>query len=151
MKIAMASDHAGFQVKQMLKEFVLGLGHEVCDFGADSESPVDYPDTGKEAAIRVARGEFDRGIVVCGTGIGMSIVANKIPGIRAALCNDVVSARLTREHNDSNMLAIGARIIGSEIAKEVVRTWLSTEFAGGRHARRVEKITALDREFRKPL
>ncbi|MGE5484611.1 MAG: ribose 5-phosphate isomerase B [Ignavibacteriales bacterium] len=151
MKIAIASDHAGFQMKKILKDLVVSLGHEVCDFGADSEEPVDYPDTGREAALHVARGDFDRGIVVCGTGVGMSIVANKIPGIRAALCNDVVCARLTREHNDSNVLALGARIIGSEVAREVVRTWLSTDFAGGRHARRVEKISALDREFRRPL
>lgn len=151
MKIAMASDHAGFQMKRMLKEFLASLGHEVRDFGADSEDPVDYPDTGREAALSVAAGDSDVGILICGTGIGMSIVANKVPGIRAALCNDVVCARLTREHNDSNVLALGARVIGNETARELVGTWLSTDFVGGRHTRRVEKISAMDREFRKAL
>ncbi|MCR4397668.1 MAG: ribose 5-phosphate isomerase B [Firmicutes bacterium] len=147
MKIAIASDHAGYQMKEFLKPFIRDLGHEVHDFGAHSEDPVDYPDTGREVAVRVASGEFDRGIVVCATGIGMSIVANKIPGIRAALCTDVVCARLTREHNDTNVLAIGARVTGSEIAKEIVKTWLAAEFAGGRHARRVQKIADIEREY----
>ncbi|MEW6106294.1 MAG: ribose 5-phosphate isomerase B [Bacillota bacterium] len=140
MKVAIGSDHAGFEMKESLKEYVKSLGHEVEDFGAQSCDPVDYPDIGYRVAKDVASGRFERGVLICGTGIGMSIVANKVPGVRAALAGDVESARLAREHNDANVLTLGARIIRLELAREIVRIFLETGFAGGRHARRVEKI-----------
>jgi len=141
VRVAIGSDHAGFEMKESLKEYVKSLGHEVEDFGAPSADPVDYPDIGYRAAKEVASGRFARGVLICGTGIGMSIVANKVPGVRAALAGDVESARLAREHNNANVLALGARIIGLDLAREIVRIFLETEFAGGRHARRVDKIT----------
>lgn len=140
MKVAIGSDHAGFEMKESLKEYVKSLGHEVEDFGAQSCDPVDYPDIGYRVAKDVASGRFERGVLICGTGIGMSIVANKVPGVRAALVGDVESARLAREHNDANVLTLGARIIRLELARDIVRIFLETGFAGGRHARRVEKI-----------
>ncbi len=140
MKVAIGSDHAGFEMKESLKEYVKSLGHEVEDFGAQSCDPVDYPDIGYRVAKDVASGRFERGVLICGTGIGMSIVANKVPGVRAALAGDVESARLAREHNDANVLTLGARIIRLELARDIVRIFLETGFAGGRHARRVEKI-----------
>ena len=126
MKIAIASDHGGYAFR---------------DFGCYSTDSMDYPDIAFPAAEAVASGEFDRGILICGTGIGVSICANKVRGIRCALCGDVLSAELTRQHNDSNMLAMGGRIIGIETAKAIVKTWLCTEFAGGRHERRIGKIS----------
>lgn len=140
MRVAIGSDHAGFEMKESLKEYVKSLGHEVEDFGAPSSDPVDYPDIGYRVAKDVASGRFDRGVLICGTGIGMSIVANKVPGVRAALVGDVATARLAREHNDANVLTLGARIIRLESAREIVRVFLETGFAGGRHARRLEKI-----------
>lgn len=140
MRVAIGSDHAGFEMKESLKEYVKSLGHEVEDFGAPSSDPVDYPDIGYRVARDVASGRFDRGVLICGTGIGMSIVANKVPGVRAALVGDVETARLAREHNDANVLTLGARLIRLELAREIVRIFLDTGFAGGRHARRVEKI-----------
>ncbi|MDI7248012.1 MAG: ribose 5-phosphate isomerase B [Bacillota bacterium] len=140
MRVAIGSDHAGFEMKESLKEYVKSLGHEIEDFGAPSCDPVDYPDIGYRVAKDVASGRFERGVLICGTGIGMSIVANKVPGVRAALAGDVESARLAREHNDANVLALGARIIRLELARDIVRIFLETGFAGGRHARRVEKI-----------
>ena len=129
MKIAIASDHGGYALKNELLPYITELGHEFRDFGCYS------------TAEAVASGEFDRGILICGTGIGVSICANKVRGIRCALCGDVLSAELTRQHNDSNMLAMGGRIIGIETAKAIVKTWLCTEFAGGRHERRIGKIS----------
>jgi len=140
VRIAIGSDHAGFEMKQDLKEYIRSLGMEVEDFGAPSAEPVDYPDIGYQVAKEVAAGRFDRGILICGTGIGMSIVANKVPGVRAALAGDVESARLSREHNNANVLALGARICGKELVREITKAFLTTEFAGGRHARRVDKI-----------
>lgn len=140
MKIVIASDHGGFELKQHIMAYLDKLGYEYTDFGCYSTESMDYPDIAFPAAQAVASGEFDRGILICGTGIGVSICANKVHGIRCALCGDVLSAELTRQHNDSNMLAMGGRIIGVETAKAIVRTWLSTEFLGGRHLRRVEKI-----------
>lgn len=140
MKIVIASDHGGFELKQHIMAYLDKLGYEYTDFGCYSTESMDYPDIAFSAAQAVASGEFDRGILICGTGIGVSICANKVRGIRCALCGDVLSAELTRQHNDSNMLAMGGRIIGVETAKAIVRTWLSTEFLGGRHLRRVEKI-----------
>ncbi len=142
MKIAIASDHGGFELKQHIMALLSQLGHEYHDFGCYDTGSMDYPDVAFPAAEAVARGEYERGILICGTGIGVSICANKVKGVRCALCGDVLSAELTRQHNDSNMLAMGGRIIGVETAKAIVRTWLGTEFLGGRHERRVAKIAA---------
>jgi ribose 5-phosphate isomerase B len=140
MKIAIGSDHGGFSLKEEIKTVLDELGHEYADFGCNSEESVDYPDFAVPVSEKVARGEFERGILICGTGIGMSITANKVKGIRCALVHDLFSAQATRAHNDSNVLAMGERIIGPGVAKEIVRIWLTTEFEGGRHQRRVDKI-----------
>ena len=140
MKIAIAADHGGYKLKEEIKPYIESLGHTVTDFGTYSEDSVDYPDYGIPCAQAVAGGQADRGVVICGTGIGISISANKVPGIRCALCTDPLMARLTREHNDANMLAMGGRIIGIELAKDIVRVFLSTEFSGGRHKTRIDKI-----------
>ena len=140
MKIAIASDHGGYDYKQELIPYIESLGHQVLDLGCHGPASVDYPDYGIPCAQAVARGEADRGVVICGTGIGISISANKVPGIRCALCTDPVMARLTREHNDANLLAMGGRIIGIELAKGIVQVFLSTEFSGGRHKTRIDKI-----------
>jgi len=139
--IAIAADHAGFDLKAKLVEVLRSSGYEVLDLGTnDATTSVDYPDFGKAVAEAVAGGKADGGVVVCGTGIGISIAANRHPGIRAALCHDETSARLCREHNDANVLALGARLIGDVVAKDCLHTFLNTEFAGDRHARRVEKL-----------
>lgn len=140
MKLAFGSDHAGFQLKNTLIEYAKELGHEVEDFGSMSGERSDYPDFGYLAGKAVADGRCDRGVVICYTGIGISITANKVPGIRCALCSESYSAFLTRAHNDSNMLAIGAGFTGPALAKEILRVWLSAEFEGGRHKTRVDKI-----------
>ena len=140
MKIAISSDHAGFEYKEKIKALLLGLGHEVKDFGTFSNAPVDYPLFIGPAAEAVACGGFDRGIVLGGSGNGEAIVANKVHGIRCALCWNVETARLAREHNDSNVLSLGQRMIPEELALEIVRVWLATPFAGGRHARRIALI-----------
>ncbi|WP_280770508.1 ribose 5-phosphate isomerase B [Salipaludibacillus daqingensis] len=141
MKIAIGSDHAGYALKGEIVKVIEELGHEVKDVGCDCADSVDYADYGIPAAEMVANGEADRGIVICGTGIGMSISANKVKGIRCALVHDLFTAKATREHNDSNVLAMGERIIGPGIAQEIAKVWLTTEFEGGRHARRIEKIS----------
>lgn len=147
MKIAVACDHGAYEYKEMIKEMLLSQGHEVVDFGTDSTASMDYPDTALPCAKAVACGECERGIVMCGTGIGVSITANKVKGIRCALCSDPLSAKLTREHNDSNMLAFGQRIIGSEMAKEIVNVWLGTPFSNGeRHIQRIRKVMAIEEE-----
>jgi ribose 5-phosphate isomerase B len=146
MQIGLACDHGGFELKEELKTFLKSHGVEPIDMGTFNEDSVDYPDFGVLVAEKVSRGELEKGILICGTGIGMSIVANKFPGIRAALANDLYSARCSREHNDANILIIGGRIVGKELAKEIVKVWLETPFAGGRHKRRLEKIEALERE-----
>ena len=140
MRIAIGSDHAGFLYKQQLIGLLTTLGHEVKDFGTHSEEPVDYPDCIRPVAEAVARGEFERGIVLGGSGNGEQIVANKVRGIRCALCWDVTTARLAREHNDANMISIGQRVVGTEEARDLVRVFLTTGFEGGRHARRIAKI-----------
>jgi len=140
MKIAISSDHAGFEYKEKIKALLVGLGHAVKDFGTFSNAPVDYPLFIRPAAEAVARGECDRGIVLGGSGNGEAIVANKVHGIRCALCWNVETARLAREHNDSNVLSLGQRMIPEELALEIVRVWLATPFAGGRHARRIALI-----------
>jgi len=146
MQIGLACDHGGFELKEELKAFLKLLGVEPIDMGTFNEDSVDYPDFGVLVAEKVSQGELEKGILICGTGIGMSIVANKFPRIRAALVNDLYSSRCSREHNDANILIIGGRIVGKELAKEIVRVWLETPFAGGRHKRRLEKIEALEKE-----
>jgi len=145
MQIGLACDHGGFELKEELKAFLKSLGAEPIDMGTFNEDSVDYPDFGVLVAEKVSRGELERGILICGTGIGMSIVANKFPRIRAALANDLYSSRCSREHNDANILIIGGRIVGKELAKEIVKVWLETPFAGGRHQRRLEKIEVLEK------
>lgn len=142
--LAIACDHGGYALKEALKTHLDSLGLSYRDFGTNSTDSCDYPDYAAPAARAVASGECDRGIVICTTGIGVSIVANKIPGVRCALCADPLSARMTRLHNDTNMLAMGAGIVGQNLAFEIVDTWLNTAFEGGRHQRRVDKITALE-------
>jgi ribose 5-phosphate isomerase B len=146
MLIGLACDHGGFELKEELKAFLKLLGVEPIDMGTFNEDSVDYPDFGVLVAEKVSQGELEKGILICGTGIGMSMVANKFPRIRAALVNDLYSSRCSREHNDANILIIGGRIVGKELAKEIVRVWLETPFAGGRHKRRLEKIEALEKE-----
>jgi ribose 5-phosphate isomerase B len=140
MRIAIGSDHAGVQYKQMLIDLVRELGHEINDFGTDTEESVDYPDYIRPVAEAVARGDYDRGIVLGGSGNGEAIVANKVHGIRCALCWDTTTARLAREHNDANVMSIGQRVVGVEAAKDAVKMFLQTGFDGGRHARRIAKI-----------
>lgn len=138
--IAIASDHAGYDLKTTLAQELAEMGYEVLDLGTDGPQSVDYPDFGAALAKVVGSGEVERGVLICGTGIGISMAANRHPGVRAAVCWDETSARLTREHNDANVLALGARLLGVEVAKDCVRTFLSTDFAGGRHAGRVAKL-----------
>ncbi len=145
MRIAIASDHAGYLLKEQLKGFLKEGGHDVLDLGTDSEEPVDYPDVCAGAARAVAAGDVDRAIVLGGSGEGEQIVANKIHGVRAALCNDLYTARMSRAHNDANVAALGARIVAPELAREILRVWLATPFEGGRHARRVERIGQIER------
>lgn len=140
MKIALASDHAGFRYKKMLNQFLLEQGYEIIDFGTFSDEKVDYPDFIRPAAEAVARAEVDRGIVLGGSGNGEAIVANRLPGVRCALCWNTETARLARKHNDANMLALGERLLSAEDARAIVLTWLTTDFEGGRHARRLKKI-----------
>ena len=144
--MGLACDHGGFELKEELKAFLKTLGIEPVDMGTFNEDSVDYPDFGVRVAKKVSQGELEKGILICGTGIGMSIVANKFPRIRAALANDLYSSRCSREHNDANILIIGGRIVGKELAKEIVKVWLETPFAGGRHKKRLEKIEALEQE-----
>ena len=144
MKIAIGCDHGGYLLKQDILIWLEEHEIDYEDFGCYSTESVDYPIYGEKVARSVASGECDRGIVICTTGIGVSIVANKIPGVRCALCSDPLSAEMTRRHNDTNMLAMGAGIIGQNLALTIVDTWLGTAFEGGRHQRRVDKITALE-------
>ena len=140
MKVIMGSDHGGFNLKNTIVSDLKEKGVEITDFGPESNNSVDYPDFAKPLAEKVAAGEYDKGILICGTGIGMSISANKVKGIRCALVHDTFSARATREHNDSNILAMGERVIGKGLASDIVDIWLNTEFEGGRHEKRVRKI-----------
>ncbi|MGG0671012.1 ribose 5-phosphate isomerase B [Lederbergia citrisecunda] len=144
MKIAISSDHGGNRLRHEIMDLLSELGLEYEDFGPDSDESVDYPDYAKPVADGVASGKFDRGILICGTGIGMSIAANKVKGIRCALVHDVFSAKATRGHNDSNILAMGERVIGPGLAREVATAWLDTSFEGGRHERRVAKLSELE-------
>jgi ribose 5-phosphate isomerase B len=146
VRIAIGSDHAGYRLKEHFKELLTGDGHEVDDLGTDSEEPVDYPLFCAAVARAVAAGGCDRGIVLGGSGQGEQISANKVRGIRAALCNDLYTAKYSRLHNDANVLSIGARVVGVALADEIVRTWFSTEFEGGRHIARIEEIAAIEAE-----
>ena len=143
MKIALGSDHAGFHYKEKVKELLTSLGHEVKDFGTFSEEPVDYPLFIRPAAEAVARGEAERGIVFGGSGNGEAMAANKVKGIRCGLCWNEQSARLSRQHNDANVLSIGERMIPEQLALEIVRVWLETPFEGGRHIRRIEELNTM--------
>ncbi len=146
MRIAMAADHAGYALKEALKAGLEKMGYTVVDFGAHREDPADdYPDFGLPAARAVASGECERGIFCCGSGLGMMLTANKVRGIRAVVCHEPYSARLSRSHNDANVLCLGGRIVGPGLAQEVVRVWLETPFEGGRHARRVSKVMEAER------
>ena len=149
MKISIGSDHAGFELKEKIKKYLLRLGYEYKDFGTNSNESVDYPDFALKVAESVTRKECARGILICGSGLGMSMAANKVPGIRAALCTNPEMAKLSREHNDANVLTIGARLIDENTAKEIVRVWLTTEFAGDRHLRRINKIRDIERKYSK--
>ena len=146
MKIELACDHGALELKNTIREHLQKLGHEVVDFGTHTLASCDYPDFAGAAAKAVAAGECEKGIVTCTTGIGVSIAANKLPGIRCALLSDLMSARMSREHNDTNMMALGAAVTGTMLALEIVDTWLTTEFSGGeRHCRRIEKLMALEK------
>jgi ribose 5-phosphate isomerase B len=144
MKIALGSDHAGFELKEHLRAYLAELKVDTLDLGTYSEDSVDYPDVAVKVAEKVARGEVERGLLICGTGIGMSIVANRFAGVRAALCHDLYTARVSREHNNANILALGGWLIGKGLAREILKVWLQSEFQGGRHARRIRKIAALE-------
>ena len=141
MHIAIGSDHGGLHLKQILVELLVELGQEVDDHGCDSEESVDYPTFAHSVCEKVNNGEADAGILVCGSGIGMSIAANRFRKIRAALCHDEYTARMSREHNDANVLCLGERVIGSGVAKEIVKVWLATKFAGGRHQQRISQFS----------
>lgn len=144
MKIGVGSDHGGFALKEEVKKHLEDKGIEVVDYGTHSTESVDYPDFGEKVAREVVAGNVDRGIVVCGTGIGISIAANKVKGARCALCSDTYSARMSREHNDANLLALGGRVLGVDLAKEIVDSYISGEFQGDRHERRVNKINTIE-------
>jgi ribose 5-phosphate isomerase B len=140
VKIAIGSDHAGFKYKEKIKQLLAGLGHEIEDFGTDSEVAVDYPLFIRPVALAVARGEVDRGVVLGGSGNGEAMAANRVKGVRCALCWNVESARLARQHNDANVISLGQRMLTEEAALEIVRTWLETPFEGGRHLRRIQLL-----------
>jgi len=138
LKVAIGCDHGGLDLKDTVKSVLIELGHEIDDQGCNSSESVDYPNFANAVSSLVKDGKCERGILICGTGIGMSMAANRITGIRAALCHEMFSARMSREHNDANILCLGARVIGPGLAAEIVRTWMTTDFAGGRHQRRIE-------------
>ena len=144
MRIAVGSDHRGFQLKQALVPVFAELGHQHVDMGCGAKEQVDYPDVAALVAAAVAGGQADRGVLICGTGIGMSITANKVPGIRAALCAEPISARMARQHNDANVLCLGGAILGEWLAREITAAYLTTEFEGGRHVQRLAKISVLE-------
>jgi ribose 5-phosphate isomerase B len=145
MKVAVGSDHRGFTMKEKVKAVISELGHECIDFGPKDSNPIDYPDTAYLAASAVSKGQADRAILICATGIGMSMAANKICGIRAALCHDELTAQVSRDHNDSNVLCLSADQIGDILLRKMVEVWLKTTFGGGRHLRRVQKIQAIEK------
>ena len=145
--IAVGSDHGGFFLKDEIKKFLDESGYQYKDLGTFSDDPVDYPDIALTVAEAVAGGECEKGIIICGTGIGVCIAANKVRGIRAALCCDCYSARMAAEHNDANIITLGGRVLGPGIAVDIIRTWLSSKFSGGKHRLRVDKISAIERKY----
>lgn len=147
MKIAVGSDHRGFQIKARILAKIGEMGHEALDFGPINPENTDYPEVGARVASAVSHHEIDRGILICGTGIGMCIVANKFPGVRAASCHDDLTAEMSRRHNDANILCLSADLLGERLVAHMVELWLTTEFEGGRHARRLEKITQFEQEL----
>ncbi len=144
MKIAIGADHAGYRLKEHLARFLEHQGHQVEDQGTFSEESVDYPECAAAVAVEVAAGRAERGLLVCGTGVGVAIAANKVDGIRAATCNDLFTATKSREHNDANVLTLGARVVGEGLAEDIVRSFMQTDFEAGRHQRRVDQIRALE-------
>ena len=142
--IALGADHAGFELKEALKSWLIEQGYQVLDFGTHSPESVDYPDYAGQVAEAVADRKVERGVLICGTGIGMAITANKVPGVRAALCSDQYTARMSREHNDANVLTLGGRLMDADMAVEILSLWLTTEFTGDRHQRRLDKITSIE-------
>jgi ribose 5-phosphate isomerase B len=144
MTIAIGCDHAGVELKKEIISLLHDLHIECIDYGTNGTESVDYPDFGEKVSESVSSGKIEKGILICGTGIGMSIVANKFPGVRASLCNGIFTARMSRLHNDANVLVLGGRVIGKDLAKEIVRTWVSTPFEGERHAKRLRKITLIE-------
>jgi ribose 5-phosphate isomerase B len=151
MKVAIGADHAGLEMKKEIINLLIDLGYEYIDYGTETPESVDYPDFGEKVSADVSRGIVERGILICGTGIGMSIVANKFPHVRAALCNELFSAKMSRLHNDANILVLGGRIIGKDLAKEIVRTWMITPFEGGRHVNRLKKISLIEEKTLKAM
>ncbi|MDR5659723.1 ribose 5-phosphate isomerase B [Serpentinicella sp. ANB-PHB4] len=147
MKIALGSDHGGLELKELIKDHLEKKGFELKDFGTDSQDSCDYPDFALPVSEAVVKGEFDRGILICGTGIGISIAANKVPGVRCATVSDCFSAKATRQHNDSNILALGGRVVGPGLALEIVDIWIATAFEGGRHQKRIDKIADLEKKY----
>jgi len=147
MKIAIGADHGGFSLKELIISHLKEKGHDVIDLGTNSGDSVDYPEFGEKVAMAVVNGEVNRGIVICGTGIGISISANKVPGIRAALVSETFSARTSIEHNNANVLALGARVTGPDLALEIVDVWINSTFLGDRHERRVNKIGEIEKKF----
>ncbi|HRX83836.1 MAG TPA: ribose 5-phosphate isomerase B [Phycisphaerae bacterium] len=144
MKIAIASDHRGYAAKERITALLKSAGHEVRDYGCNTQESCDYPDLALPAADSIARGDNERAVLICGTGLGMSIAANKIHGVRAALCHDELTAELSRKHNDANALCLAADLLGEQLMRMIVETWLATNFEGGRHARRIEKLARLE-------
>ena len=144
MKIAVANDHRGVKAMEQVKAIIAQLKHECINFGSDSDQPIDYPDVAYQAAKAVSEKQADMAILVCGTGIGMSIAANKVKGIRAALCYDELNAEISRHHNDANVLCLAGDLLGTSMLRKMVETWLTTDFSGGRHQRRVDKIAAIE-------
>lgn len=149
MKIAVGSDHGGVELKEEIKKFLNEEGYEFKDFGTNSTESCDYPDYALPVAEAVADKEYDLGILICGTGIGIGIAANKVPGIRAALCSDTFSAHATREHNNANILTLGQRVVGPGLAIDIVKTFLNTEFEGERHQKRIDKIAEIEKKYNK--
>lgn len=144
MKIAIGNDHAAVEMKNAIMEYVESMGHEVVNFGTDTQESVNYPEYGEKVGQAVASGEYDCGILICGTGVGISIAANKVNGVRAAVCSDVTTAHLVKEHNNANIIAFGARIVGVELAKDIVKAYLEAEFLGGRHETRVNMFAEIE-------
>ncbi|HZK57032.1 MAG TPA: ribose 5-phosphate isomerase B [Clostridia bacterium] len=147
MEIAIGSDHAGYELKELVKKHLQERGHNIRDFGTESTESTDYPDFAEKVGKVVAAGDFERGILICGTGIGISIAANKIPGVYCGLVGDCFSAKASRWHNNTNVIALGARVIGPGLALEIVDTWLGTEFKGERHQKRIDKIVEIEKRY----